>query len=63
MENEKQDKHVILTLFIQAIEKQGRDKEWSWRMDFLQSEAKYFPTFLVMMFQTQTTSVSDMWAI
>lgn len=33
-ENEKQDTHVTLTLFIQAIEKQGRDKEGSWRMDF-----------------------------
>lgn len=53
-ENEKQDTHVTLTLFIQAIEKQGRDKEGSWRMEGLfQSDAKYFLTFLVMMFQPQ----------
>lgn len=41
-ENEKQDKNVTLTLFIQAIEKQGRDKEGNWSMDFSTGKPSIF---------------------
>lgn len=41
-ENEKQDKNITLTLFIQAIEKQGRDKEGGWRMDFSTGKPSIF---------------------